>query len=309
MPLVFGSSYLFLLLPGLGAWDAKSLGQSTPASSVGPAPGGSILSRPARAQANHAHSGPRQLYRDLCIDCHDTDGRGEPSRGSMGAIPDFTEPGWHRARTNERLVLSIREGKGLMPAMKGKLGETEVVQLVSLVRNFRGGRQLVFDEPEDADNFARPTERKNMTARRNIDVHTPQSGSPAISAPVNQQADAGRGIFQRICKSCHGSDGQGTAMRAQTPSIPDFTAQVWQERRSPPQLTTTILEGKGTVMPAFRGKLDEAQVRDLVTYLRAFAPQPASVSTVPATDFRQRFQQLKQELDDLKRQYQELSTE
>ena len=73
------------------------------------------------------------------------------------------------------------------------------------------------------------------------------------------------------------------------------------------QLTTAILEGKGTVMPAFRGKLNEAQIRDLVTYLRAFAPQPASASVGPETDFKRRFDQLTQELDDLKKQYQDLS--
>ena len=194
-----------------------------------------------------------------------------------------------------------------MPPMKRKLGETDVVQLVMLVRNFRGGQQLVPDEPEDEKNSAESSERKNKTARENGVVPRPQQNSPAINAHVNQQADVGRGIFQRFCKSCHGPDGRGTTLRDQTPSIPDFTSQVWQQRRSPPELTTTILEGKGTVMPAFRGKLNEAQIRDLVTYLRAFAPQPASASVGSETDFKRRFGQLTQELDDLKKQYQDLS--
>ena len=194
-----------------------------------------------------------------------------------------------------------------MPPMKGKLHETEVVQLVALVRNFRGGQQVVPDEPEDEKNSAKSSEGKNKTSRESGVVPKPQPDSPAINAHVNQQADAGRGIFQRFCKSCHGSDGRGTTLRDQTPSIPDFTSQVWQQRRSPPQLTTTILEGKGTVMPAFRGKLNEAQIRDLVTYLRTFAPQPASASVGPETDFKRRFDQLTRELDDLKKQYQDLS--
>ena len=194
-----------------------------------------------------------------------------------------------------------------MPAMKGKLGEADVVQLVSLVRSFRGGQQLVPDEPEDEKNSAKSSEPKNKTARQNGVVRIPKPDSPAINAHVNQQADAGRGIFQRFCKSCHGSDGRGTTLRGQTPSIPDFTSQVWQQRRRPPELTIAILEGKGTAMPAFRGKLNEAQIRDLVTYLRAFAPQKASASVGPETDFKRRFGQLTQELDDLKKQYQDLS--
>jgi mono/diheme cytochrome c family protein len=129
------------------------------------------------------------------------------------------------------------------------------------------------------------------------------------SIDQGQQADAGRAIFQRLCKSCHGPDGRGTPVRDQTPSIPDFTSQVWQQRRRPPELTIAILEGKGTAMPAFRGKLNEAQIRDLVTYLRVFAPQPASASTASATDFKRKFEQLTQELDGLKKQYQDLSKE
>ncbi len=304
---VFGGSCLLMLLSCLGTWHVMSFGQSTPASQARRVPGGSNLSRQDRVEADHALSRPRQLYRDHCIDCHDTDGRGEPSRDTMRAIPDFTKHDWHRARSNERLVHSIREGRGSMPPMKSKLGETEVVQLVALVRNFRGGQQIVPDDPEDEKNSAKSSERNNKTAREHAVVHVPQPNSPAINAHVNQKADAGRGIFQRFCKSCHGSDGRGFTLRHQTPSIPDFTSQVWQQRRSPPQLTTTILEGKGTVMPAFRGKLNEAQIRDLVTYLRAFAPQSASASVGPETDFKRRFGQLTQELDVLKKQYQDLS--
>jgi cytochrome c2 len=195
----------------------------------------------------------------------------------------------------------------MMPSMKRKLGETDVVQLVSLIRNFRGGQQLIPEEPEDEKNSPKSSEPKNKTARENGVVHPPQPDSRVLKAHVNPQADAGRGIFQRICKSCHGSDGRGTTLRDQTPGVPDFTSQVWQKRRSRPELTTTILEGKGTVMPAFRGKLNEAQIHDLVTYLRAFAPQPARASVGPETDFKRRFDQLAKELDDLMKQYQDLS--
>ncbi len=194
-----------------------------------------------------------------------------------------------------------------MPAMKRKLGEPEVVQLVMLVRKFRGGQQVVREEPEDEKNSAKSSEGKNKTSGEKGVVHRPQPDSPAMNVHVNQRSDTGRGIFQQFCKSCHGSDGRGTTLRDQTPSIPDFTSQVWQQRRSSPALTTTILEGKGTVMPAFRGKLTEAQVRDLVAYLRAFAPRPVSASVGPATDFKRRFDQLTQELDDLKKRYQDLS--
>ena len=59
-----------------------------------------------------------------------------------------------------------------MPPMKSKLGETDVVQLVALVRNFRGGQQIVPDDPEDEKNSAKSSERNNKTARKRCRSYT-----------------------------------------------------------------------------------------------------------------------------------------
>jgi hypothetical protein len=87
------------------------------------------------------------------------------------------------------------------------------------------------------------------------------------------------------------------------PAIPDFTARAWHERRADSQLIVSILEGKGTDMPAFRDKVAREQARDLVAFLRGFAPgskpQPAAA---PADDFEARFRQLMQEFEGLRRQ-------
>jgi hypothetical protein len=87
------------------------------------------------------------------------------------------------------------------------------------------------------------------------------------------------------------------------PAIPDFTVRPWHERRTDSQLIVSILEGKGTDMPSFRDKLPREQVRDLVAFLRGFAPgstpQPAAA---PADDFEARFRQLMEEFEGLRRQ-------
>jgi mono/diheme cytochrome c family protein len=308
MRIVFAGCCVLLVLVGPGAFEAQSLGQSAPASPVGPRTGDSPPSRPARTGADDPRSRPLKLYRTHCIDCHDTDGRGLPVREIMTSIPDFTRPGWHQMRSNERLVHSIREGKGSMPAMKAKLGETEVVQLVSLVRNFQGARQFVPAEPEDEELSSKPTEPKTKTAIPTTFSPAHKSVSPPTNASVNHEAGAGSVVYQRSCVACHGAEGRGSALRALMPSIPDFASPVWQERRSDAQLMTTILEGKGTGMPTFRGKLDDAQTRNLVAYIRAFAPKSSSATIARPTEFKQRFQQLRQEMENLKRQYEELST-
>jgi mono/diheme cytochrome c family protein len=263
---------------------------------------------PAEATSDKVKKGaigsPIQLFRASCLECHDNDGRGEIVRDNLPTIPDFTDAKWHASRSDADLSRSILEGKGKsMPRMKKKLGSIDVKQMVSFVREFKGGKQVVDEEPEAPAAPEHSNAGPTSTTLRSQSLER----SPAIQKDQNHRE--GSQLFQRFCARCHGSDGLGTTLRDQTPSIPDFTSQVWQQRRSAPELTIAILEGKGTVMPAFRGKLNEVQIRDLVTYLRAFAPQSASASVGPEADFKRRFGQLTQELDDLKKQYQDLSKE
>jgi mono/diheme cytochrome c family protein len=58
------------------------------------------------------------------------------------------------------------------------------------------------------------------------------------------------------------------------PNIPDFTNRAWQQSRSNVQLTISILEGKDRQMPANRGMVSDELARDLVAYVRTFAPAP-----------------------------------
>jgi mono/diheme cytochrome c family protein len=95
--------------------------------------------------------------------------------------------------------------------------------------------------------------------------------------------------------------------------VPDFTRRSWQEQRTDAQLTVSILDGKGTVMPAFHGRLREAQVKSLVAHIRAFAqarsPAPAATTSAPPAprdDFDAQFRRLQEEFNRLKWQMKEL---
>ena len=81
---------------------------------------------------------------------------------------------------------------------------------------------------------------------------------------------------------------------------------MWHEQRTDAELTVSIFEGKGTSMPTFRGKLDDAQVCDLIAYLRSLAPASNKSMPKPLTEFRRRFQELRNEMHDLQRQYRAL---
>ncbi len=77
------------------------------------------------------------------------------------------------------------------------------------------------------------------------------------------------GLFNRYCIRCHGVDGRGVW---DIPGIPDFTNVRWQESRSDGQIARIILEGRGAVMPPFRGALTLEEAWGLARYLRTLVP-------------------------------------
>jgi len=101
---------------------------------------------------------PEQMYRLVCMACHDTDGKGKIVRLAMPSIPDLTDPKWQASRTDAELLHSILEGKEstvngvripLMLPMKDKLAlaHTEVKDMVAFMRAFKDGKQVVSATP------------------------------------------------------------------------------------------------------------------------------------------------------------------
>jgi mono/diheme cytochrome c family protein len=65
------------------------------------------------------------------------------------------------------------------------------------------------------------------------------------------------------------------------PEIPDFTDRAWQHTRTDVQLRISILEGKNQHMPANRQMVSDDLARQLVGYVRAFAPEAPRVAAAP----------------------------
>jgi mono/diheme cytochrome c family protein len=76
-------------------------------------------------------------------------------------------------------------------------------------------------------------------------------------------------LFNRYCIRCHGVDGRGVW---DIPDVPDFTNTVWQATRPDPYRTRVILEGRGALMPAFRGTLTLEEASAMARYLHTFVP-------------------------------------
>ena len=56
------------------------------------------------------------------------------------------------------------------------------------------------------------------------------------------------------------------------PGIPDFTDVRWQNYRTDAEIVRIIIEGRGAVMPQFRGALALDEAWGLARYLRSFVP-------------------------------------
>ncbi len=79
-------------------------------------------------------------------------------------------------------------------------------------------------------------------------------------------AQSGADTYKAKCALCHAADGTGKAAM----KVPSFKAPE-STKESDAELSGAIKNGKGTgavKMPAYAGKLSDAQVKDLVTYIR-----------------------------------------
>jgi hypothetical protein len=85
-------------------------------------------------------------------------------------------------------------------------------------------------------------------------------------------------LFNRYCIRCHGVDGRGIW---DIPDVPNFTNARWQASRTDGQLARAILEGRGAVMPPWRGTLSLEEAWAMARYLRTFVPG----TEVPRPDF------------------------
>jgi mono/diheme cytochrome c family protein len=79
------------------------------------------------------------------------------------------------------------------------------------------------------------------------------------------------GLYNRYCIRCHGIDGRGVW---DIPDVPDFTDARWQTSRPDRQIVNILMEGRGAIMPPFRGTLTLEESWAMARYLRSFVPGP-----------------------------------
>jgi mono/diheme cytochrome c family protein len=264
------------------------------------------------APAPESHLTAANVYGSYCFACHDTTGKGNPQiREVMKEIPDFTSVAWQKSRSDTDFSRAILLGKGkFMLPSSDKLGSVDIKEMVALVRGFQEGKQVV---PVEEPKLPGPPAPVIVTAPSeplSIPLVTTQKAGQPLVAPPGETAArirTGATIFRQFCIVCHGVDGKGTLMRPVLPPIPDFTNPAFHKEHTDVQLLISILNGKGTLMPANVGRITEGQAGDLVAFVRSFGPsefQAAAPAAAAGDDFEAKYNTLQQQWDALERQLQ-----
>lgn len=102
-----------------------------------------------------------------------------------------------------------------------------------------------------------------------IAARTVQESATASPAP---SASSAAELFRQNCAACHGPDGRGNARTG----TPNFTELSVQRSLSNQGVLDAIRNGKGGVMPAWSGRLTDAQISELADYVRSFSSAPAT---------------------------------
>jgi mono/diheme cytochrome c family protein len=89
----------------------------------------------------------------------------------------------------------------------------------------------------------------------------------------------GRGVYQMMCATCHGSDGRPPATMAARLGVRDLTSAEFRARSTLELVEHQVRAGsKNKLMPAFAGALDDEKIRAVAAFVASpefGAPPPA----------------------------------
>jgi mono/diheme cytochrome c family protein len=90
----------------------------------------------------------------------------------------------------------------------------------------------------------------------------------ALTLPAFAAGPDGAAIYKAKCASCHGADGNGQTPMGKAWKLRDLGAADVQ-KLSDADLTKITTDGKGK-MPAYKGKLTDAEIAAVVAHMRSF---------------------------------------
>jgi cbb3-type cytochrome c oxidase subunit III len=179
------------------------------------------------------------LYAESCVACH-----GANAEGTTLA-PALDSPELRTQNTDEDLVRVIAQGVPgtLMAGWDSALTPQEISELVAVIRRWDEVKAAGIELPA-------------------VEV--------AVTPPTPEMIADGQQLFDVACTNCHGAYAQGT------PMAPSLANRVFLDETPDQAIYQIIAQGvPGTMMPAWGGRLSDADLSALVAFLRSLESSAA----------------------------------
>ena len=173
------------------------------------------------------------IWGDNCAVCHGREGRGGPG------FPNLVDASWLWGGSDEAVLETLRVG------INSPHPETRYSEMMA----FGAGGILTRDQIRTVAAYVRSL-----------------SG---LETPPPAVLDEGASIFAENCASCHGEDATGIVELG----APNLTDEFWIYGSGADTLFETIHDGRQGWMPAWDGRLTEAERKMLAVYLLDVLPE------------------------------------
>ena len=108
------------------------------------------------------------------------------------------------------------------------------------------------------------------TATEPYNAEAAKLKNPVASNP--ESIDLGRRLYRRHCASCHGATGKGDGGQALSGGEPsDLTDSEWDTGSTDGEIFVVISDGLSADMLAYRDRLKEAEIWQVVVFVRTLA--------------------------------------
>ncbi len=176
-----------------------------------------------------ALAGGAAIFRTYCSQCH-----GAGAAGAVG-YPNLLDDDWLWGGTKDDIYQTIAHG-----IRSGDDDETRDSAMPAF-----GAEELL-----DKEQIAQVVEHVLALSGQEHDAALAEQGAV---------------VFEENCASCHGEDGKGTPELG----APNLTDHIWLYGGDRETLTQTVTYARAGVMPAWLGRLSDAQIKQVALYVHS----------------------------------------
>lgn len=231
------------------------------------------------------------LFSGTCAICHGENGAGTDKAPRLNDVQRLTslDDDWYRG-----VIRSGRPAKG-MPTWGTVLSPNQVEDLIALIDAWRSGAEVqpdfsitnllenaIFSLGQDDPGSAALQVERALTVASGAGGEVLRNAAAQLAAGDNAGAlatltalqeqwpmgdsTAGAAVYSTYCAPCHAPQGEGGIGAALNPN--EFI-----QANTNSQMVEFLLAGRpGTAMAGFKGRLDEAQLADVIAFLRLWQP-------------------------------------